>query len=243
MDNGRSVCSALGAFMYIIGLATDYDGTLAHDGAVDGPTIAALEKLAASGRKLILVTGRELPDLAKAFPRLDLFDRVVAENGGLLYAPAARKETPLAPAPSADFVDILRRRGVKPLSVGRVIVATWQPNEIAVLETVRELGLELQIVFNKGAVMVLPAGVDEATGLAAALDDIGLSAHNVASIGDAENDHAFLQASGFAVAVANALPAVKAEADLVTRNGHGAGVVELIDAILAHDAGAFASFP
>jgi len=46
-----------------------------------------------SGRKLILVTGRELDDLIKVFPRIDLFDRVVAENGALLYRPATREET------------------------------------------------------------------------------------------------------------------------------------------------------
>ena len=51
----------------------------------------------------------------------------------------------------------LRRRKVNPLSVGRSIVATWEPNEKIVLEALRDLGLELQIVFNKGAVMVLPA--------------------------------------------------------------------------------------
>ena len=41
-------------------LATDYDGTIAHDGVVAATTIAALERLKASGRRLVLVTGREL---------------------------------------------------------------------------------------------------------------------------------------------------------------------------------------
>ena len=56
-------------------LATDYDGTLAHDGRVDEDTLAGLQKLLASGRRLVLVTGRELPDLQQTFPRLDLFER------------------------------------------------------------------------------------------------------------------------------------------------------------------------
>jgi hydroxymethylpyrimidine pyrophosphatase-like HAD family hydrolase len=38
-------------------LATDYDGTLAHDGMVDAPIIAALEDFKATGRRLILITG------------------------------------------------------------------------------------------------------------------------------------------------------------------------------------------
>jgi len=78
--------------MRYFALATDYDGTLAHDGVVSATTIAALERLRASGRKLILVTGRELADLLRAFTRIDLFDRVVAENGALIYSPATREE-------------------------------------------------------------------------------------------------------------------------------------------------------
>ena len=65
-------------------LGTDYDGTLATHGVVDDPTIAALERLLASGRRLVMVTGRELPELMEIFPRLDLFELVVAENGALL---------------------------------------------------------------------------------------------------------------------------------------------------------------
>ncbi|RBP08200.1 hypothetical protein DFR50_12645 [Roseiarcus fermentans] len=227
--------------MFIICLATDYDGTLAHDGVVDSATIDALVRLRRSGRRVVLVTGRELPDLVRVCPRLDLFDRVVAENGALLFDPATRRERPLAPEPSPEFVAALREKGV-PLSVGRSIVATWEPHENAVLKAIRELGLELQITFNKGAVMVLPAGVNKASGLAAALDDLGLSAHNVVAVGDAENDHAFMQASGFSAAVANALPAVKETADLVTERPRGAGVAELIARLLEDDVDAFAPF-
>jgi len=227
--------------MYISCLASDYDGTLAHDGLVDDATADALAAFRRSGRRLLLVTGRELPDLIRVFPRIDLFDRVVAENGALLFDPVTKNETPLGPEPPPELVEALRKKGVTPLSVGRSIVATWEPNEKLVLEAIREHGLELQIVFNKGAVMVLPPGVNKASGLQAALDDLGLSAHNVVSIGDAENDHAFLQASAYAVAVANALPAIKDEADLITKGARGAGVAELIEAVLKDDVEAFHS--
>jgi HAD superfamily hydrolase (TIGR01484 family) len=221
--------------VYFLALATDYDGTLAHDGVVDADTAAAIRRLKNSGRRLILVTGRELPDLERAFPELGECDLIVAENGALLYEPGTGRETVLSPAPPAAFVARLRERDVQPLSVGRSIVATWEPMQDVVLDTVRELGLELQIVFNKGAVMVLPSGVNKASGLAAALDELALSPHNVVGIGDAENDHAFLAMCGCSVAVANALDSVKATADLVTRGVRGEGVRELIDELLASD--------
>jgi len=50
--------------------------------------------------------------------------------------------------------------------------------------------------------MVLPAGINKASGLPAALARLRLSPLNVVGIGDAENDTAFLQACGCAVAVA-----------------------------------------
>lgn len=221
--------------MRYLALCCDYDGTIAHHGRVDEPTLAALQRLRESGRKLVLVTGRELDELQEVFPQLELFERVVAENGALLYRPESREEKLLGERPPQQFVDLLRERGVERISVGRVIVATWEPHESTVLETIRDCGLELQVIFNKGAVMVLPAGVNKATGLRAALAELNLSVHNAVGVGDAENDHAFLSICECAVAVANALPALKDKADIVTSADHGAGVTELIEEMLADD--------
>jgi hypothetical protein len=214
--------------MFFVALATDYDNTLAVHGVVSQETLSAVEALKRSGRRAILVTGRELADILSIFPQIDLFDLIVAENGAVLYDPATKKEQPLAPPPPPEFVAQLQAAGVEPLSVGRSIVATWEPNETKVLHIIRELGLELQIIFNKGAVMVLPPNVNKASGLAAALAQLALSPHNVVGIGDAENDHAFLSYCGCGVAVQNALPAVKEKVDFVTKGAIGDGVIELI---------------
>jgi hydroxymethylpyrimidine pyrophosphatase-like HAD family hydrolase len=216
-------------------LATDYDGTIARDGRVEDDTIAALERVRKSGRKLILVTGRQLPDLVAVFPRIDLFDCAVIENGAVIFNPTTRQSRMLAGPPPSAFAEELLARGVRPVSSGDVIVATCEPHQDQVLSLIHEFGLELQVIFNKGAVMVLPSGVNKATGLSTALEELGLSPHNTLGIGDAENDHAFLRMCECSVAVANALPALKDTADLVTRNEHGAGVVELIDLLLGDD--------
>jgi HAD superfamily hydrolase (TIGR01484 family) len=223
------------ALVRYLALACDYDGTIARGGVVAEETRSALRFLRSTGRRLLLVTGRRLDDLQRLSPSLELFDRVVAENGALLYRPDTREETLLAEPPSARFLDALRAAGVTPLSVGRAIVATFSPHEQAVLGTIRELGLELQVIFNKGAVMVLPSGTNKASGLAKALQELGLSAHNVVGIGDAENDHAFLAACECGVAVANALPMLKERADLVTAGDHGGGVVELVRRLAEND--------
>ena len=221
--------------MRYLALASDYDGTLAADGRVNKETVAALERLQKSGRKFILVTGRELDELLQVFKQINLCDLVVAENGALLYAPATREEKLLGTKPPEEFVKKLRDRGVAPLSVGRAIVATWRPNETKVFEVIRELRLELQVIFNKDAVMVLPSGVNKASGLKVALDKLGLSPNNVVGIGDAENDRDFLSACRCGVAVANALDILKEQADFVTKSARDAGVVEIIDHLVAND--------
>jgi hydroxymethylpyrimidine pyrophosphatase-like HAD family hydrolase len=221
--------------MHYLALATDYDGTLAHHDRVDPSTLEAIERLRASGRTLILVTGRELEDLIRVFPRLDLFDRVVAENGALLYRPADCSEAVLGQRPPESFLEALRGRGVSPLSVGRVIVATWQPHGAAVVDTIRQSKLDLQAIFNKRAVMILPNGVNKASGLAAALGELKLAPANVVAVGDAENDHVFLSPCGLGVAVSNAIESLKERADLVTQRDHGAGVAEVIDRMIADD--------
>ncbi len=218
--------------MLIHALATDYDGTLATLGVVADATLEALRRLKASDRKLIMVTGRRLPDLMGVCPHLDLFDAVVAENGALLYWPELREERLLGDPPPAAFLAALRARHVTPLAVGRSIIATLESEAPAVLEAIHECGIEWQIIYNKESVMCLSPGVNKASGLMAALQVLAIPPTEVAAIGDAENDQSLLAACGLSVAVANALPTLKADADLVAVGAEGAGVTWLIDRLL-----------
>jgi hydroxymethylpyrimidine pyrophosphatase-like HAD family hydrolase len=214
-------------------LATDYDGTSATQGRLDDVALSALQRFKEAGGKAILVTGRELRDFASLGVDLHPFDLVVAENGGVLFVPETGEMKLLGAAPKPEFIDELHRRGVAPISVGACVVATWEPHEITVMQVIKDAHLEMQVIFNKGAVMILPSGVNKATGLAAALEAVKIQAEETVGIGDAENDHAMLESCGLGVAVSNALPALKERADHVTQADHGAGVAELIDALLA----------
>ena len=181
--------------MPIRALATDYDGTLASHGVVSKTTLEALLRLKASGRKLLMVTGRELPDLRRVFPEVDICDAVVAENGALLYRPG-RTEEALGPRPPTAFIDELRRRKVVPLAIGRAIVATLRTNEAAVAAAIEGLELPWRMIFNNESLMILPEGVDKASGLVAGLRALRLTPADALGVGDAENDHAFLAACG-----------------------------------------------
>jgi hypothetical protein len=215
-------------------IALDFDGTIAHDSDVPAHVVDGLKRLKESGRKLILDTGRELPELLAIFPAIALFDRVVAENGALLYRPESGEKKELGEPPPPALVELLRSRGV-PVSVGDSIIATVEPHEAVVLEAIRELGLERPVIFNKGAVMILPPGVNKASGLLVALHELGLSPRNLVAAGDAENDHALLDMAEYSVAVANAIPTLKAVADRVTREKRGDGILEVVADLIEHD--------
>ena len=216
-------------------VALDYDGTIAHHGKVTEETVEALRQLKASKRKIILVTGRELDELKTLFPEHTLFDRIVAENGALIYNPATLEERQLGEKPPESFIQDLKRHNISPLSIGRVIVATWEPHQHKVLEAIKRSGIERQVIFNKGAVMVLPAGINKAKGLSSVLEELNFSIHNVVAIGDAENDSAMLQAAECAVVVKNALPALKETVDWVTNADHGDGVIEMANQLIKDD--------
>ncbi len=221
--------------MYFLALAADFDGTLAKEGVVANETIAALQRLKDSGRTLIMVTGREIDDLRKIFSWFDLFELIVAENGAVIYAPKKDRLRRLAQPPSKAFIARLKARGVTNISVGQAIVAAWEPDQAVIVDVIRELGLELHVIFNKGALMVLPTGINKATGLQAALAQLDISEHAVVGVGDAENDHSFLSVCGCSAAVSNALPGLRSEVDIRLEKDHGSGVVELIDDLLARD--------
>jgi HAD superfamily hydrolase (TIGR01484 family) len=221
--------------MRYLALAMDYDGTAARDDKLSDSAEQAIERLRISGRRSLLVTGRRLEDLLRVCPRIGIFDLVIAENGGVLYDPKRRDAVPLATRIPTHFVKALVKRAVDPVEVGRVLVATHDRHRTTVLDVVRELGLELQTIFNRSAMMLLPPGINKATGLNVALRRLGLSRHEAIGIGDAENDHSLLAYCECGVAVANAVESLKKVAAFVTQGSGGDGVAELADELIAND--------
>src|SRR5262249_53510468 len=148
-----------------------------------------------------------------------------------LFAPATGATRRLAEPPPQPLLDALRARQV-PFSVGHTIIGTVEPFADAVRSAIRDAGAAWHVVLNKEAGMALPSGVDKASGLRAALAELQVPLESTVAIGDAENDRAFMQASGRSAAVANALPSIKAIAQIVLESPDGDGVIELVDRLL-----------
>lgn len=220
--------------MLYLALASDGDGTLTRAGHLGKATACALERLRSAGLRIFLVTG-EVEQEAAAFPRLDLFDAMISENGAVLHRTATAAGRSLAEPPPAKLLAALRRHHVEPLKVGRVAIATERPHDRIARTLLEDLGLDWQVTFNRRSVVLLPPGVNKATGLAALLKLLGLERGRVVGVGDAENDCPLLEFCGLGAAVGNALPELKRCARLIMRSGFGRGIVELIDHLLDPD--------
>jgi hypothetical protein len=90
------------------------------------------------------------------------------------------------------------------------------------------------LVFNRGRVMVLPQGINKATGLREALNTLRLSLHNCIGIGDAENDFALLEACEIGVAVGWGSKSLCAIADDVLPGSGPAAVADYIRQVSTH---------
>jgi hydroxymethylpyrimidine pyrophosphatase-like HAD family hydrolase len=213
-------------------LACDYDGTLATDGVVLPGTRDALRAILSSSRKLVLATGRQLPELTDIFDAIPLFAWVIAENGAVVYQPSTGKTEVLGDPPPASFLQVLHERGISPVSVGSAIVATSSKHAKALTALIQSLGLSHQVILNKDSAMVLPKGVKKGSGLSWVLNKLGMSTAQVVGVGDGENDLDLFEASGLRIAVANAVPELREMADWITPGAEGAGIEELADLLL-----------
>jgi HAD superfamily hydrolase (TIGR01484 family) len=213
---------------YFRALAFDYDGTLAAGGTPPArKVVEALRRMRSDGRRVVLATGRILAELHELFPKAaDLFDLIVAENGAVL-ASGDRVRT-LAPPVGVELDRALVERGIA-FRRGQAIVATSGEHDASLLAEIRRCGLDCQLARNRGELMVVPAGVSKGIGLREGLAQLGISPHSVLAVGDAENDLSLLEVCELGVAVADAVPSLKARADVVLRAPDGAGVLGLLD--------------
>jgi hypothetical protein len=113
--------------------------------------------------------------------------------------------------------------------VGRVVVDTTRDYAEQARRALVAVGARMDLVFNRGFLMLVPPGVSKATGVQRAIRLLGLTSHDVLSIGDAENDLDFLETCDWRACPENALPEVKQRVDWVFPGENGTSVTQAID--------------
>ena len=212
------------AFFKVV--AVDFDGTLTSGGGVAPQAVEAIDESRRNGLTIVLVTGRIGAELQAEFPEIaDHVDAMVLENGAVIVIDGQAHA--LAPPVNRGLDDALADRGVL-CRRGEVLVAVDGEHAATVVELIGELGLDYQIIRNRAALMVLPAGITKATGLATLLGKMNLPPHNTVAVGDAENDLSLFGIAEIGAAVADAVASVRRNADVVLDKPDGAGVAELL---------------
>ena len=207
-------------------VAIDYDGTLTVTARPGGEVLEALRETRAAGKAVVLVTGRILAELHEDFPEVeDEFDAIVAENGAVLADGDGIRDLAMPVDPA--LADALTHRDVL-VRQGRVLLAGRADDATVALEEIGRLGLDCQLVRNRGELMMLPAGVSKGSGLVEALGNLGISRHSTIAVGDAQNDLSLLEVCEVGVAVGNAVTSLRERADVVLDTADGEGVVELL---------------
>src|SRR5690606_29094224 len=142
-------CAMPGFFRAV---AVDFDGTLTPAARPTEEVLGALAAARAEGRAIVLVTGRIVDELRAIFPdHARHVDLVVAENGAVLATPNGL--LPLGRPIPAALDAALADEGI-PFRRGRVILATRGEHDVLLLEAIRRLGLDCQLVRNRGELMV-----------------------------------------------------------------------------------------
>ena len=213
--------------MYRRVMAFDFDGTLAVDGVVPPELERALEQCRARGYVLFLVTGRRF-DTVSLGHLGELFTGIVWENGAVLSHPASGEIYLPFGQLDPHLLKLLEEAEV-PFERGLAIAATWAPHDQRVWQALSTHGGGASVEYNKGAVMVIPPGAAKGAGLERLLTLCGFSARNLAAFGDAENDLSMLTMAEVAIAVSDAVPAVREMADLVTAAPGPQGVLEILE--------------
>lgn len=213
--------------MYCRAIACDFDGTCATDGKLAPEAAAALGQARAQGIVTLLVTGRVLQDIQACCADLSMFDAIVAENGAVVWVRAGDRTLYLGAPASEHFLGALRAHGI-PFHTGAIILGTWATHTPEVIRLIRELGSDTQLVFNRDALMLLPSGVNKASGVGRALEEMGRSERSLIAFGDAENDIPMLQAAEIAVAARGSVRGLMAHADDYLALPGGAGIAHYL---------------
>jgi hydroxymethylpyrimidine pyrophosphatase-like HAD family hydrolase len=214
-------------------LALDYDGTIARDGRADPAVLESIREARARQIVVLLVTGRILSDLRRVLADQGLFDAIVAENGAVLAFPNGRTRV-LGRPPPPEFLNELRRLEVR-FESGECVLQADASSAAKILDAVRNLELPLMLAFNRGRVMILPQGINKASGLREGLKTLRLSLHNCIAIGDGENDFELLEACEIGVAVGWGSKSLCAIADDVLLGSGPAVVADYIRHVSAHN--------
>ncbi len=218
-------------------LVLDIDGTLTRADGEHGIDPRVFEPIRAWPEPVVIATGKAFPFPVALCQFLGIEERVIAENGGIVYVEEELAVNGDREAANA-VVEAFRERGHDLGWDGPDLVNRWRETEIAARLTVpedalREVAAEwgLEVVDTGYAFHVKDASITKGEGIQTMAELLGRRPDEFVAIGDSENDVSTFEVVGESYAVANADAAAREAADHVTDGVHAAGTMEVLDAL------------
>ena len=223
-------------------LAVDIDGTITENGngMIHLGALGALRSMAASGHRVIYVTGRSS---VEAFV-LSVFGGTgggagsvsVGENGGCIT---------LGPSEHIRLGDMDECRGALEVFRGEIPAVREKPvfprmTEVVLertfnLEDARRIaereGLGVNLSDSGYAFHINSPGIDKGYGLGEVMSRYGISRDRVIAIGDSQTDVPMFRMAGTSVALGNASGDVREAATIRTEAPGGDGVIEALQVL------------
>lgn len=223
-------------------LAVDIDGTITENGngMIHLGALGALRSLAASGHRVIYVTGRSS---VEAFV-LSVFGGTgrgaggvsVGENGGCItLGPADHiKLGDIAECRRAyeifrQSIPAIREKAVFPRMTEVVLERTFDLDEARRI-TSKE-GLDVSLADSGYAFHINSSGIDKGYGLGEVMARYDIPKDKVIAIGDSQTDIPMFRMAGTSVALGNASEEVRAAASIRTEAPGGDGVIEALQVL------------
>jgi phosphoglycolate phosphatase len=210
-------------------IVVDIDGTITDmDRRVGLEAVKAIREIPIP---VILATGNVICFVRAASKLIGASDMMIGENGGVVLSGFDS-----IPIVLADIEECRRARdemsGVFNLES---LDESYRKSELAFRRNIDLPGVRafvaerypgLEVVDTGFALHLKHRAVNKGTGLDKIASIMGIGPSEFAAMGDSENDLEMFRRAGTGIAVGNALPGVKAEADYVSTAKYGDGAAE-----------------
>lgn len=213
-------------------LLTDLDRTLTGpDLVLDVRALERVRALRGAGVRVAVVSGRTLEHMMGL--RLhEAVDGLVAENGAVVCVPGA-ETLEVHGHGFREAAQAALGSLASSFHWGRVLGSGPRALAVEAGRRLRLAGVPHHLSFNAEEVMLLPEGVDKASGARRALFHLGIRPEDAWAVGDGENDIPLLRLAPVSAAPANAPREVREVATVLLVTEHSEGFLDFTRPLLA----------
>jgi len=214
------------------GIVLDFEGTLMNpsEPRLDEGLKRALIRLKSKNLKLVLASSGELESVLKFSKDSGIWDAMVAENGAVVYFPETGNTLRLNENEGKRICRVFSNAGF-PVTLRDSSVSVKRRYERRIRKILDSDGLEANLERDWDEIQIVPKNVSKKIGVRMALEELRIAPKSCAFFGDAQNDLSMFTFPGLTVAMKNAHPSLKKQADEILENDIPDGLTDYLNSI------------